>query len=338
MKREFGILAAVMAMCVVVPAEPERRPGGPGQGTPGKAGLPEDAWRRLDRDDSGQVSYEEFAANERLQRMPEPARRQIFARLDKNENGVIERKELSRRGPFHGPGGERRRPLWLGDMDKDRDGEISFEEFRGGRMVSRLPGPRQREMFERMDADGNGVLDKADRPRGFRGGMPKLADLDRDKSGGVSYEEFSAGKLAQRMPEGRRREMFERLDRNGDGQLGHGDLQRSHGAGHGPGPGRGGPAAGFGGLDGDADGVLSFAEFRKAPWLRELGEDEQEDRFEALDKDGDLKLTPREFGAGRRPERRPAEEKALPKRPDGGMPGRRNKQPRRAEHPGGDSA
>jgi len=298
---------------------------------------PNESWRRLDRDGSGQVSYEEFASNERLQRMPEPARRQIFARLDKNGNGAIERNELSPRGPSHGPGGGRRRPVWLGDMDKNRDGAISFEEFRTGRMVSRLPVARQREMFDRMDGDGSGVLDKTDRPHGFRGGMPKLSDLDRDKSGGVSYEEFSAGKMAQRVPEDRRREMFKHLDHNGDGQLGPGELQRTPGNGHGFGPGRGGSAAGFEELDEDDDGALSFDEFRKAPWMRELGEDEQENRFEALDKDQDLKLTPREFGAGWRPERRPAEEKARPKRLNGGVPGKRKNAPGREERPAGDT-
>jgi len=342
MKRQFGIIAASLALCVVVTAEPGRRPegrpggpGGPGGETPGKPMRPDESWKRLDRDGSGQVSYEEFASNERLQRMPEEARRQIFARLDKNGNGSIERNELAPRGPSHGPGGERRRPIWLGDMDKNRDGAISFEEFRTGRMVSRLPEEKQREMFSRMDGDGNGVLNKADRPQGFHGGMPRLADLDRDKSGAVSFEEFSVGKMAQRVPEKQRREMFDRLDRNKDGQLGPDDTQRPTGNGHGfgPGPGRGGPGAGFGDLDGDEDGALSFDEFRKAPWMREQDEDSQEDRFEALDKDGDLKLTPQEFGAGRKPDNKRPEEKARPKRPDGGAPGKRKNAPGGGQRP-----
>jgi hypothetical protein len=53
-------------------------------------------------------------------------------------------------------------------------------------------------------------------------------------------------------------------------------------------------------LDENGDKELSFGEFRKAPWLGGLGEDEQEDRFEELDADGDLKLTPAEFDAGGR--------------------------------------
>jgi Ca2+-binding EF-hand superfamily protein len=46
----------------------------------------------------------------------------------------------------------------------------------------------------------------------------------------------------------------------------------------------------IGSLDQNADGKLSFEEFQKAAWMERLGEDEQEDRFEALDKNNDLVL------------------------------------------------
>lgn len=48
-------------------------------------------------------------------------------------------------------------------------------------------------------------------------------------------------------------------------------------------------------LDADGDGSVSFEEFRKAPRHAELSEDEQEDRFEALDKNGDKKLDEADF-------------------------------------------
>jgi hypothetical protein len=47
-------------------------------------------------------------------------------------------------------------------------------------------------------------------------------------------------------------------------------------------------------LDADGDGALSFAEFRKSPGVRDLTEDQQEDRFEALDRNRDHQLTPDE--------------------------------------------
>ena len=304
MKRVFHLIAIGLVFSGVAAAEPERRspqrPAGPDAGRPGKPGKPvrpDESWRLLDADGDGQVCYREFAGNERLQRMPEEARRQIFGRLDKNGDGAIQEQEMAPRGHKNGTGGERRRPMWLGDMDRNRDGAISFEEFRGGRMVARVPEPKQREMFDRMDRDGNGRLDRADHMGGFHGGMPRLADLDTDKSGGVNFEEFSVGKMAQKVPKERRREMFDRFDRNGDGELSPKD---THGPGSGPGrePSRGGQGGGFESLDADGDKVLSFDEFRKAPWLRSMDEDAREDRFEELDQDGDLKLTPDEIGAG----------------------------------------
>ncbi len=42
--------------------------------------------------------------------------------------------------------------------------------------------------------------------------------------------------------------------------------------------------------DKNGDGALSFDEFREIPWLKDKGEDEQEDRFEEMDKNKDLKL------------------------------------------------
>ena len=48
-------------------------------------------------------------------------------------------------------------------------------------------------------------------------------------------------------------------------------------------------------LDKDGDGALSFEEFRAGPAVSQLGEDEQEDRFENMDKNGDQKLTPQDF-------------------------------------------
>ena len=349
MKRVFELITAGLILCGIAGAEPERRPpvrpGGQGTGKPGgqaagKPRRPDEAWRQLDADGDGRVSYDEFVANERLQRMPEEARKQIFARLDKNGDGAIQLDEMKARGHGGGAGGERRRPNWLGEMDKNRDGAIRFEEFRGGRMIARLPEPKQREMFERMDRDGNGQIDRADQPEGFRGGMPRLSGLDTDQSGGVSFEEFRVGEMAARLPEEQRRPMFERLDRNGDGQLGPDDSR-----GPGPRPGRGGHAgAGFVGLDQDGDKTLSFDEFRKAPWIRDLDEDAQEDRFEELDRDGDLELTPAELEAGAKrgkpwPEgKRPMDQPGPMKRPDGKGGGKGSGRKARPGAPEGEGA
>jgi len=48
-------------------------------------------------------------------------------------------------------------------------------------------------------------------------------------------------------------------------------------------------------LDENKDGAISFEEFRKSERMAKLTEDEQEDRFEALDRNHDMKLTLEDF-------------------------------------------
>ena len=48
-------------------------------------------------------------------------------------------------------------------------------------------------------------------------------------------------------------------------------------------------------LDLDGDGALSFEEFRAGIQVRNLSEDEQEDRFESIDRNGDQKISPQDF-------------------------------------------
>jgi Ca2+-binding EF-hand superfamily protein len=47
-------------------------------------------------------------------------------------------------------------------------------------------------------------------------------------------------------------------------------------------------------LDLNGDGALSFEEFRVGPEVKDLSEDEQEERFELLDRNGDLKISPQD--------------------------------------------
>ncbi len=201
--------------------------------------------------------------------------------------------------------------------DTDGDGFISREEFDAMPRIQNLPEEKRAKLFERLDKDGDGRLSRGELqrqgqpPHGPRPEpMRRLAELDTDRSGGVSLEEFKAGSFAQKLPPERIERIFQRLDSDGDGQITPKDRPEPPRRGR-DGPKRGdrpGPPADprrlFQQLDKDGDKALSFEEFRQSPALKNLGEDEQEDRFEALDRNGDGKLTPDEM-PGPRPPRRP---------------------------------
>ena len=92
-------------------------------------------------------------------------------------------------------------------MDKDDDGKVSKDEFRG-------PAP----LFDRLDADKDGFVTKeetaamAERVRELS--AKRFQAMDKDDDGKVSPEEF-----------GGRRQAFDRLDADKDGFLTGGELR-----------------------------------------------------------------------------------------------------------------
>lgn len=228
------------------PAGPGRPPGPPGprEGGRGPSGPPPlEVWKKADVDGSGGISAAEFAGMERPGKLPDEVREKIFARLDKDDSGEIERREwpVDKRGD-----GRFQR---MRELDKDGSGGVSLDEFRQSSWVARMPEERQRALFQRMDTNGDGQLDRSDRPERRRRGP-------RDER-------------------------------------------------------KGGPGEGFGQLDRNDDGFVDFEEFRRSPRVRGLDEDAQEDRFEALDRNGDLKLDRGELQPA------PPEGGRGPRKPDG---------------------
>lgn len=147
--------------------------------------------------------------------------------------------------------------------------------------------------------------------------MPRLWELDADKSGGVTFGEFKEGPLFKKLTPEKQQAVFRRLDTNGDGTItpkdkpeppfrregGPPHMKRPDG-GKGDGP-RMEPGQMIRQLDKNEDGALSFEEFRVGPGVKNLTEDEQEDRFEAMDKNHDQRLAPDDFPPPRVQETRP---------------------------------
>jgi len=117
-----------------------------------------------------------------------------------------------------------------------------------------------------------------------------LAKADLDEDGRISKEEFSKHEHFAEMPAERRDEIFDRIDRNGDGFLDQEEGRRSGGR-------RGGrgehdrPRFKMKEVDLDGNGSLSFKEFERVPFIANATEEEKQSAFTKFDSDGDQKIS-----------------------------------------------
>ncbi len=214
-----------------------------------------------------------------------------------------ERREMER--PF-GEG--------LRAADSNHDGFISKEEFAAMPRIANLPEEKRANLFKRLDKNeddllGRDELDQMGKPRdGDVPPMARLWELDTDKSAGISFEEFKGGRFFMKLPPDKQDAVFKRLDTDKDGIITPKDrpepaFKRPDGREHRKGPDgkhparkndSGKPESINARLDLNGDGALSFEEFRVGPEVKDLSEDEQEERFELLDRNGDLKISPQD--------------------------------------------
>lgn len=208
-----------------------------------------EAWKAADKNEDGSISPDEFAAMPRIQNIPEEKRANLFRRLDKSGDGLLSREEIGKLGnkPHDNQGPPMQR-LW--ELDADKSGGVTFEEFKAGRVFSKLPPEKQEGVFRRLDTNQDGIISPNDRPEP----PPR--------------------------PEGGKGRPGNRPNRQDGGR---------------PDPSRMEPKQMIRQLDSNADGSLTFEEFRLSPMLRNLSEDEQEDRFESMDRNDDLKLNADDF-------------------------------------------
>lgn len=204
-----------------------------------------EAWKNADQNGDGALSFAEFSSLPRLQAIPEDKRTQLFQRLDKDGNNSITPDEMRQLKPSRPDDQSHRKRLW--ELDADKSGGISREEFSADEMYRKLPPEKQQKLFDRLDTNKDGTISPEDRPE--RPGPNSDHDRPRLRQPGDS-------------PSPNRPMMFPRLDTN-------------------------------------RDGFLDFSEFSKMPGISQLGEDEQEKAFETIDADKDLKLSPEEMAKSR---------------------------------------
>jgi Ca2+-binding EF-hand superfamily protein len=156
------------------------------------------AWKRLDRDDKGYITFDDFvrASDERLARMDlngdgnigrdeimayhaaEARRRadRIFAALDKNRTGRIAAADLK--------GAEAERLL---ACDADKDGAVTRQEYLDCRR--RVAERWMQRIFAKYDKNGDGFIGRDERIAALRDFFGRL---DTDGDGRISRDEFAS--------------------------------------------------------------------------------------------------------------------------------------------------
>jgi Ca2+-binding EF-hand superfamily protein len=138
------------------------KPKGWGRGGPGPDGGARHHGPH-DPDGDGRVSLEEFRKNPRIAPMEADRQAALFAKMDRNDDGFLDRKDYMGRRPGrdgngHGPRGPMNPPRMIQDLDADKDGSLSFEEFHRGSGMKEVNEDRAEEMFQELDRNGDGKL------------------------------------------------------------------------------------------------------------------------------------------------------------------------------------
>lgn len=210
--------------------------------------------------------------------------------------------------------------------DANNDRKISKEEFLQLPRISQLPEEKQSRLFVHLDKNQNGTLEaaelitaggphKPDAPEAgemTRRSLPRIAEMDQNHDKKITFDEFVKSAMIEKLPEDRRRKIFDKMDRNQDGVLSPEDgpppeqgIRRPEGKpsdrpeGHFPrvpgSPAAPNPERGFGSIDANQDKFIDFAELQKSPLAARMGEDAVEGLFEKVDTNKDLKIDNQEW-------------------------------------------
>jgi Ca2+-binding EF-hand superfamily protein len=177
-----GLLVAASAMDALAQDGGEKKKGEK------KAPSAESLLEKADTDKDGKLSKEEYTHD-------------LYDKFQKQQARAAS-------GGGNGKGKGNR----AGRLDKNGDGEVSYEEFAASPMAA--------ERFKAADKDGSGFLEKAELEgmaaeagRAQRASLPEFVKrFDENGDGKVSREEFKGAPA-----------IFDRMDRNKDGFVGPGD-------------------------------------------------------------------------------------------------------------------
>ena len=182
-------------------------------------GIAKKDFKTLDKDGDRSLTFEEFSATPRLSRMNEKQKRRIFKFLDKNGDGKLHILEL-----------RPKLPRWIVEVIKnfdqyDNDGSksLTIKEFFKIPALIKWDAQKKQRVFNRLDRNKNGEIEikelKKAQLKRMISPCINLKEYDLDSSGGIDFEEYSKMPWIRRVPENRRKKLFDNLDLNNDGVI-----------------------------------------------------------------------------------------------------------------------
>jgi len=170
-------------------------------------------FQKLDTDQSGEISSEEFKLAPKLANASEEQKSRLFRRLDKNQDGELQPKELklNKRPKRH---------------DWQMKGPVTFEQFIKLSHIQKLDPEKQRKLFQRLDKNGDQTLSREDRrPRPKspahrrHKGPPLFEQMDLNNDQKLSFTEYFEAPHIHKLGEDEAEDRFEALDKDKDGLL-----------------------------------------------------------------------------------------------------------------------
>jgi Ca2+-binding EF-hand superfamily protein len=223
----WGVLAVAPVLEAADQISPDGNKGGGKAHHHGRSGRPsmgKHDFKALDKDGDGFLSFEEFSQSERLLRIDEEKRRKLFDFLDRNKDGKLHMRELRPAVP-----------RWMSSVHKEFDrldvnksGSLDFVEFSKASQIAKMDERERRKLFKRLDRNKDQAIQRAElRGPGGPGNSrehkahPKIdfEKYDTNQSGGLDFDEYSRLPWMSRIPEERRKMIFEKLDRDKNGEI-----------------------------------------------------------------------------------------------------------------------
>jgi Ca2+-binding EF-hand superfamily protein len=276
MKYSIALLSLISLVAAQAQSPAPQSPTGPGKNRPPAGGDKMrvlEFWRKVDANQDQKIAMEEFRQLQRISQLPADKQEKLFGHLDKDKNGSLDGAEL--RPQNGGPGspgaggttpgnpggpqdGRKRAFPRIAELDTNGDKKISLDEFVASPMIAKLPEERQKKIFGNMDRNGDGSLSPEDGPatganRRPDGSGPGNADGSKRPNG----------------PEANKKRPGAPQAPNGQAGL---------------------EPRGFPAMDMNKDSFVDFSEFQKSPMGHGKTEDAQEDVFEVIDANDDLKF------------------------------------------------